>query len=234
MKTKQEAGNREAGNAARGEGGRSSSEAPERVLGKALEEYVVPVALARRLKGCIRTIPDFPKPGIRFRDLTTLFADASAFAAALAGLAVPFRKRGEEIDGEAAAALAVDAVVGIEARGFVVGAALAPMLGCGFVPLRKSGKLPGPTMSVSYTLEYGTSTLEIHRDALTAGARVVLVDDLLATGGTLLAAHELLRRCEAQVVASTVITELTELGGRARVGDAFPIRTLTTFTEDEV
>jgi adenine phosphoribosyltransferase len=150
----------------------------------------------------IRTIPDFPHKGIMFRDVTTLFADARGMRLCVDQLLAPWA--GEEID----------AVAGLEARGFILGGAVAHQLGCGFVPIRKKGKLPGSTFEQEYSLEYGTATVEVHRDALPAGARVLLVDDLLATGGTARAGISLLERLGAEVVGCAFVVDLPELGGR--------------------
>lgn len=150
----------------------------------------------------IRTIPDFPHEGIMFRDVTTLFADARGMRLCVDQLLAPWA--GEEID----------AVAGLEARGFILGGAVAHQLGCGFVPIRKKGKLPGETFEQDYALEYGTATVEVHRDALPAGARVLVVDDLLATGGTAKAGISLLERLGAQVVGCAFVVDLPELGGR--------------------
>ena len=151
----------------------------------------------------IRTIPDFPHQGILFRDVTTLFASARGMRLAVDQLLAPFA--GETID----------AVAGLEARGFILGGAVAHQLGTGFVPLRKKGKLPGRTHAQDYALEYGQATLEVHVDALRPGARVLLVDDLLATGGTAEAGIALLHRLGAVVVACAFVIDLPELGGRA-------------------
>jgi len=155
------------------------------------------------LKDTIRTIPDYPKPGILFRDITTLLADGAAFTEAVAALSSPWR--------EARASK----VAGIEARGFIVGAAVAHALGTGFVPIRKRGKLPHATVSASYALEYGTDTIEMHRDAVDPGERVLLIDDLIATGGTALAAASLLRSVGAEVIGAGFVIDLPDLGGAA-------------------
>ena len=157
------------------------------------------------LKTAIRTIPDHPEPGILFRDVTTLFADPKAFAQAIDEMAAPWR--GQDI------AL----VAGIEARGFILGGALAVALGAGFVPLRKPGKLPFETLSEDYQLEYGTDTLHIHVDALRSGQRVLLIDDLIATGGTALAGMRLLRRAGAQLAGAGFLVDLPDLGGADRL-----------------
>ncbi|MDY0061040.1 MAG: adenine phosphoribosyltransferase [Myxococcota bacterium] len=151
----------------------------------------------------IREIPDFPKPGILFRDITPLLASPPHLAEAIAALAAPFE------------ALAVSKVVGMESRGFLFGTPVALRLGAGFVPVRKPGKLPGATRSESYALEYGTDRLEIHEDGIQPGERVLLVDDLLATGGTALAATRLVRALGGEVVGAAFLIELAALGGRA-------------------
>lgn len=153
------------------------------------------------LKGLIRTIPDYPKPGIMFRDVTTLLGDAQGFKAAVAQLAEPYRTQ------------PVDAVAGIEARGFILGGAVADRLGCGFIPIRKKGKLPWKTIGQEYTLEYGVDVIEIHEDAIAPGARILIVDDLIATGGTAEAAVKLIRRSGGKVVGASFIIDLPELGG---------------------
>ena len=158
----------------------------------------------------VRAVPDFPIPGVTFRDLTPLMADVVALQRAVSGLADPFRRAG------------IARVAGIEARGFIFGALVARELSAGFVPLRKPGKLPAGVESVSYALEYGTAALEIHRDALPPGMRVLLVDDVLATGGTAAAAVELLQRLGAQVAGAAFLLELRALGGRARL-DSCPV-----------
>ncbi|KRE41512.1 adenine phosphoribosyltransferase [Knoellia sp. Soil729] len=157
----------------------------------------------------LRDVPDFPKPGVVFKDITPLLADGAAFGAVIRELAS--RHTG--------AAQPVDAVAGVEARGFIIGAALAHELGVGFIPVRKAGKLPGDTVRRSYDLEYGTSTIEVHADAVSQGERVLLVDDVLATGGTAVAAWDLLVDCGAEVVGFETIVELAFLGGRAALGE---------------
>lgn len=159
------------------------------------------------LKATIKTIPDYPKPGILFRDVTSLMEDGSAFAAALDALVAPFMDAG------------VTKVVGAEARGFIFGAPLARALGVGFVPVRKPRKLPRETLRESYALEYGTDILEIHCDAIKPGERVLLVDDLLATGGTILATAQLVRRLGGEVVGATFVVSLPELPGEGRLRD---------------
>ncbi len=162
----------------------------------------------------LRDVPDFPRPGVLFTDITPLLADPAAFGAVVTALAEA--RRGS-----------VDLVAGVEARGFVVGAALAHALGVGFVPVRKAGKLPGDTVGVSYDLEYGSATIEVHADALVGGQRVVLVDDVLATGGTALAAWDLLERVGGVVVGFDCVVELAFLGGRDRLSPR-PVRALHT------
>lgn len=157
------------------------------------------------IKALIRTIPDYPKPGILFRDITTLIADPVGLRATVDGLLLPFLKPG------------VDFVAGVEARGFILGAAVAHELGRGFIPIRKKGKLPGRTIGQDYQLEYGVDTIEIHADALHPGARVLLVDDLIATGGTAVAAVELIRRSGAVLDAAAFVIDLPDLGGAKRL-----------------
>lgn len=156
-------------------------------------------------KQFIRTIPDHPKPGILFRDVTTLMAHPEAFAAAVSAMAAPFR--GQDIA----------QVAGIDARGFILGGALAVELGAGFTALRKPGKLPWQTFSETYELEYGTDELHMHTDALRPGDKVLLVDDLIATGGTAEAGAKLLRRAGAEIIAATFMVDLPELGGADRL-----------------
>ncbi|MDH5823083.1 adenine phosphoribosyltransferase [Luteimonas sp. RD2P54] len=151
----------------------------------------------------IREVPDFPRPGIAFKDITPALADRSAFAAAVDAMAAPWR------------GTRLDAVAGIESRGFILGAALAHALQVGFVPVRKPGKLPARTLAQDYALEYGSDRLEMHADALPPGARALLVDDVLATGGTLLAALALVERQGAEVAGAAVLVEMAALGGRA-------------------
>ena len=157
------------------------------------------------LKDAIRTIPDYPKPGIMFRDVTTLLGDAGAFRAAVDAMVQPHAGR------------KIDKVAGIEARGFILGGAVAHQLSVGFVPVRKKGKLPYETMGQSYELEYGTDEVEIHIDAVKPGERVLIVDDLVATGGTAEAAILLLRQAGAEVVGCSFIIDLPDLGGTKRL-----------------
>lgn len=159
-------------------------------------------ALARRVDALLRTVPDFPEPGIQFRDIMPLLADAAAFADVVAALAA-------HVPGD------VDLVAGMEARGFLLAAPVATALGAGVVPVRKAGKLPGPVLSRSYGLEYGTAAVEVQPFTIPAGARVLVVDDVLATGGTAAATVELLEECGAQVVGLSFLVELDALGGRA-------------------
>ncbi len=169
------------------------------------------------LRRLIRTIPDFPKPGIQFRDVTTLLLDPHGFAAAIERLA-------ERVEG------APTLVAGIEARGFVVGAALAQRLGLGLLLVRKHGKLPGETIAEEYALEYGSDRLAIHVDACAPGARVLLADDLIATGGTALAALRLIRRVGAEAVGASFIVDLPELGGADLLrGEGVPVTALVPF-----
>ena len=153
------------------------------------------------VKKLIRTIPDYPKPGIMFRDVTTLMRDATGFKAAVTAMAAPFADR------------KIDAVAGIEARGFIFGGAVADKLGCGFIPIRKKGKLPWTTVGQQYTLEYGVDTIEVHLDAMKAGERILIVDDLIATGGTAEAAVKLITRVGGVVAGATFVVDLPELGG---------------------
>jgi len=157
------------------------------------------------LKARIRNVPDFPKAGILFYDITTLLQDPAGFRAAIDGLATPFENQG------------IDIVVGIESRGFIFGAAVADRIGAGFTPVRKPGKLPSRTVRASYALEYGTDSLEMHDDAISGGQRVLIVDDLLATGGTASATTELVKRLGGQVHALAFLIELVALNGRGRL-----------------
>lgn len=157
------------------------------------------------LKGKIREVPDFPKPGILFYDITTLLLDKEGFKLAIDALAEPYADQG------------IDLVVGIESRGFILGSAVADRLGAGFVPVRKVGKLPSKTVRVSYDLEYGSDSLEIHSDAIGAGTRVLIVDDLLATGGTARATVDLVKQCGGSVQAIAFLIELVDLKGRDKL-----------------
>ena len=156
----------------------------------------------------IRDIPDFPEPGIVFKDITPLLAHPDGLASTIEALADPWRDDG------------LGAVAGVEARGFILGAAVAQTLGVGFVPIRKAGKLPGDTVRQDYGLEYGSDTIEIHADAVDSGRRVLVLDDVLATGGTAAAANALLARVGAEVVGFSFLRDLAFLGGRSKLGDA--------------
>jgi adenine phosphoribosyltransferase len=160
------------------------------------------------LKSRIRTIPDYPKPGIQFRDITTLLKDPFGFRKVVDDLVQPF------------AGKRIDAVAGIEARGFIIGGAVAHQLSTGFIPVRKKGKLPGETIGPDYELEYGADRVEIHRDALAHGERVLVVDDLIATGGTALATLNLLQQAGAEIVGCSFVVDLPDLGGRERLEKA--------------
>lgn len=153
----------------------------------------------------IRTIPNFPHEGIMFRDVTTLFADPRGFRMAIDQMLHPY------------AGMRIDKVVGLEARGFIMGGAIAHQLSVGFVPIRKKGKLPGKTLQQDYKLEYGEATMEIHDDAVRAGEKVLVIDDLLATGGTAEAGIKLLERLGAEIISTSFIIDLPELGGRKRL-----------------
>lgn len=168
------------------------------------------------LSGRIRDVPDFPKPGILFKDITTLLKDGQAFRASIDGLLEKVGTR------------EVDAVVGMESRGFIFGAPIAYKLGVGFVPVRKLGKLPGDVVSVEYDLEYGSATLEMHRDALAPGAKVLIVDDLLATGGTVAGTIELVKQLKGEIVACAFLIELTSLHGRDKLG-GYDVVTLISY-----
>jgi adenine phosphoribosyltransferase len=168
-------------------------------------KFVPEAAHMRDLKSLIRTIPDYPKKGIMFRDVTTLFGNAAGFRAAIEQMSAPF------LDAK------VEAVAGIEARGFIIGGAIADKLGCGFVPFRKKGKLPWKTIGQEYTLEYGVDIIEMHEDAIDRGERVLIVDDLIATGGTAEAAAKLVHRSGGEIVGATFIIDLPELGGAKRL-----------------
>ncbi|AOO83595.1 MULTISPECIES: adenine phosphoribosyltransferase [Bosea] len=171
------------------------------------------------LADTIRAIPDYPKPGIIFRDITTLLGDARAFRRAVDELVQPF------------AGLKIAKIAGIEARGFILGGAVAHQLSAGFIPVRKKGKLPHETVSVTYQLEYGTDEIEVHKDAVKRGERVLLVDDLIATGGTAEGAVSLLSSLGAEVVAACFIVDLPDLGGADKVRRlGVPVRTLVSFS----
>jgi adenine phosphoribosyltransferase len=168
---------------------------------------VSPLDLEAVLRARVREVPDFPEPGVSFKDITPLLADHTAFAGVVDAI-VSHHGRGT-----------IDKVAGIEARGFILGAAVAYHFGAGFVPVRKAAKLPAPTYAESYSLEYGTASIEVHQDAFAPGERVLLVDDVLATGGTVAAAANLVRRTGAMVTGCSVLLELSFLGGRERLTD---------------
>src|ERR1700674_34372 len=170
------------------------------------------------IKEAIRTIPDYPKPGIMFRDITTLLGNARAFGRAVDEMVQPY------------AGMKIDKVAGLEARGFIIGGAVAHQLSVGFVPVRKKGKLPHTTVRIAYSLEYGLDEMEMHEDALDKGDRVILVDDLIATGGTAEGAVKLLRNMGAQVLAACFIIDLPDLGGADKLRKLdVPVRTLISF-----
>ena len=170
------------------------------------------------LRDHIRAVPDFPKPGIMFRDVTTLFSSPSA----MRRMIDEFQDQWKDIS--------FDYVAGIDARGFIIGGALAMFNAVGFIPVRKKGKLPGKTIAEDYELEYGTATLELHCDAVAAGARVLIVDDLVATGGSALAAIKLFRRLDAEIVGCGFLVDLPDLGGAVRIDEqGVNVRSLCTF-----
>lgn len=171
---------------------------------------------AAEIERAIRNVPDFPKPGIQFKDITPVLADAPLFAASIDLLTRNFRPG------------MVDAIVGIDARGFIFAAAAAMKLQAGFVPVRKKGKLPYQTHEQTYDLEYGTSTVAVHVDALKPGSRVLLIDDLLATGGTAAAAAALVKKLGAEILEISFLIELSFLGGRKRLA-GYPVRSIVTF-----
>jgi adenine phosphoribosyltransferase len=174
--------------------------------------------LEHDLKAAIRTIPDYPKPGIMFRDITTLLGDARAFRRAVDELVQPW------------AGSKIDKVAGIEARGFILGGAVAHQVSAGFVPIRKKGKLPYRRVTIGYSLEYGVDEMEMHEDGVAKGERVILVDDLIATGGTAEGAVKLLRQLGANVLAACFIIDLPELGGADKLRKLdVPVRTLVSF-----
>ncbi len=169
-------------------------------------------------KAAIRTIPDYPKPGILFRDITTLLGNARAFRRAIDELVQPW------------AGTKIDKVAGMEARGFILGGAVAHQLSAGFVPIRKKGKLPHSVVSIAYSLEYGLDEMEVHQDAVTPGERVILIDDLIATGGTAEGAVKLLQKIGADVVAACFVIDLPDLGGAKKISDlGVPVRSLMQF-----
>ncbi|MEM9770491.1 MAG: adenine phosphoribosyltransferase [Cyanobacteria bacterium P01_D01_bin.73] len=168
------------------------------------------------LQSTIRSIPDFPKPGILFRDITTLLQNSAALNSAIAGMTYHCQ------------ILEAEVIVGIESRGFIFGPAIAQQLGLGFVPIRKPGKLPAPTYQIDYELEYGTDTLEVHQDAFEAGQKVVIVDDLIATGGTAAAAAQLVEKAGATLAGYSFLIELVDLKGRSLLPDV-PVKTLVAY-----
>ena len=176
------------------------------------EETAADGALAGLIKAKVRDVADYPQPGVVFKDITPLLADGKALAAVVGALA----------EGHGP----VDKVAGIEARGFILAASVACQIGSGFVPVRKQGRLPGPTYARTYQLEYGTATIEVHQDAFTPGERVLIVDDVLATGGTAEATADLVRRAGAEVAGIAVILELSFLGGRNRLPPPGNLRSL--------
>ena len=171
------------------------------------------------LKDAIRSIPDYPKPGIMFRDITTLLGDARAFRQAVDALVQPW------------AGTKIDKVAGMEARGFILGGAVAHQLSAGFVPIRKKGKLPHTTVRIAYSLEYGLDEMEMHQDAVKPGERVILIDDLIATGGTAEGACKLLKQIGADVIAACFVIDLPDLGGAQKIRDmGVPCRSLIEFS----
>lgn len=175
--------------------------------------------IASELAASIRSIPDYPKPGIIFRDITTMLGDAKAFRRAVDALVQPY------------AGTKIDKVAGMEARGFILGGAVAHQLSAGFVPIRKKGKLPHDIVRIAYSLEYGVDEMEMHRDAVNPGERVILVDDLIATGGTAVGATQLLRQIGAEVVAACFVIDLPDLGGRKKLEALdVPVHTLVEFS----
>lgn len=171
-------------------------------------------SLAERILATMRDVEDFPEPGVTFKDITPVLADGDLLAEAVRAHAEPYRGR-------------VDIVAGLEARGFIFGAAVALQLGVGFLPMRKAGKLPGPTVGIDYDLEYGSARIEVHGEDLPEGARVLVVDDVLATGGTAAAGCRLIESCGGTVVAVEVLTEIGALHGR-RLLEGYPVRSLVT------
>ncbi|MGF0538733.1 adenine phosphoribosyltransferase [Agrobacterium sp. ES01] len=175
--------------------------------------------LAEELASSIRSIPDYPKPGIIFRDITTLLGNPRAFRRAVDELVQPY------------AGLKIEKIAGMEARGFILGGAVAHQLSAGFVPIRKKGKLPHETVSIAYSLEYGVDEMEMHVDAVQPGEKVILVDDLIATGGTAVGAVQLLRQIGADVVSACFVIDLPDLGGRKKLEEmGVDVRTLVEFS----
>jgi adenine phosphoribosyltransferase len=194
---------------------RRRCDTPKKVAMDEAKDATMPQTTIRDL---IRTIPDFPKPGITFRDVTTLLSDANGLARAIEQLAQPYM------------GARIDKVAGLEARGFILGGAVVHRLGAGFVPVRKAGKLPGKVISQSYSLEYGEAVFELHEDAIAPGERVLIVDDLLATGGTAAAGALLVQRLGGQIVACAFVVDLPDLGGRAKLeGMGLAVQALCAF-----
>ena len=188
------------------------------VLHKSLHSAAVIEEQREYLRQSVRTIADYPKPGIQFRDITTLLRDRRAFEITIEALIAPWRDQ------------KIDKVAGIEARGFILGGAVAHGLRAGFVPIRKRGKLPHETVRVAYSLEYGVDEMEMHRDAIRHGEKVLLLDDLIATGGTATGAAQLLKSAGAQMVAASFVIDLPDLGGAARLrGAGIEVHSLLTF-----
>ncbi len=178
-------------------------------------------SLTQELSDVIRAIEDYPKPGVTFRDVTSLLQHPRAFRRSVDALVHPY------------VGIGLDQVAGIEARGFILGGAIAHQLTSGFVPIRKKGKLPGEKVNIAYSLEYGLDEMEMHRDAVNPGDRVLLVDDLIATGGTAEAAVKLLKELGAEVVAACFVIDLPDLGGRKKIESlGVPVRTLIEFDGD--
>ncbi|WFU07746.1 adenine phosphoribosyltransferase [Rhizobium sp. CB3090] len=175
--------------------------------------------IASELAASIRSIPDYPKPGIIFRDITTMLGNARSFRRAVDALVHPY------------AGTKIDKVAGMEARGFILGGAVAHQLSSGFVPIRKKGKLPHDIVRIAYSLEYGVDEMEMHRDAVNPGEKVILVDDLIATGGTAVGAVQLLRQIGAEIVAACFVIDLPDLGGRKKLEALdVPVHTLVEFS----
>ena len=185
---------------------------------RAGERIMTSPSLKDDLRAAIRSIPDYPRPGIMFRDITTLLGDARAFRRAVDELVQPW------------AGMKIDKVAGIEARGFILGGAVAHQVSAGFIPIRKKGKLPHKRVSIAYSLEYGLDEMEMHEDAVEKGERVILVDDLIATGGTAEGAVKLLRQLGANILAACFVIDLPELGGADKLRKMdVPVRTLISF-----
>lgn len=172
--------------------------------------------MTEEFESLIRNVPDFPQPGVQFKDITTLLRHGPAFQQAIEELVAPFRDKH------------IDIVVGIESRGFILAAPVAYQLGAGFVPIRKPGKLPAETVEVSYTLEYGSNTLQMHLDSFARGTRVLLIDDVLATGGTINAATQLIEQIGGEIVGVAFMVELEFLNGRQHLG-SYPVVSLLRY-----